>query len=303
MFFMKLVNMKIKLYLLATINILIAVHILSCTAKKSSDSELKFSNNISATENKIEVILNDTINIVKASKIKKPIYAFDTELQLNELGVRSNFKKTMKSNIYITKNTPITQSIKNFSKLTDYLENYWETVKKTSGADLTWLYAYHVKSNAMRIYPWVDMVPVVGPSIKWSLVSYFQEDKNVREYMSKSICTRPYDDIGGTGTNISCCRLYKDSDQEDSLILSCLDVSIKSIFETFRKEIITTNSKAKSILLISRAPEIAYKRSLIYDLATGNKTYTNSEIETKDKYKLVGSYKLLNFDIYIESVD
>lgn len=275
----------------------------SCTkvSEKYDVLAKNLKSDILSSEAIVDNILNETSSSLVSHLNDKGIYNFNKDLTLNDMGVVSNFSKNMKSNVYITKGTNINSYLKTYVARTDNLENIWEALKKNNSTLVTWLYTYHVNSNTMRIYPWVDMSKIVGSSIKWSLVTFFENYERVKEYQKKSFCTRPYDDLGGTGMNISCCRIVDELKKIEDVILTCADISLKPTFDKFRKSRSDLGVLSnRSILIESFAPEIAYKKQAKFDLATGISTYSNNFSENMIKYKKIGVFEILKINLYLE---
>lgn len=274
-----------------------------CTIKKNDNYENNKSleSNLKKGEEVVRNSLKRFSSILIENRRSTGIYNLDKTLSVNKSGVLSNFDKSMKSNIYITKEVKLNSDIRWFGAVTDYLEKSWIDEKMKNNNFLAWLYAYHVGSNTMRIYPWVDMSQVVGSSIKWSLVTFFENKENLEQYKDQEICTRPYEDLGGTGANISCCSIITDENLDVSkTILSCVDLSLKDILDKYHDILIKTKQvDNKSIIIESSAPSIAYKKFMVANLSNNKREYVDN-LEKLESLELIAESKYLNLKVYIK---
>lgn len=273
-----------------------------CTLKgnDSRANDIQLESRLRGAEDLVKNTLNRFSKIIQKNLSNNGLYNLEKELTFNKSGVLSNFNKTMKSNIYITKEVKLDSNILWFGAVTDYLEIAWKDEKEKNN-NLAWLYSFHVGSNTMRIFPWVDMSQVVGSSIKWSLVTFFESKDNLVQYKNKDICTRPYEDLGGTGANISCCSVITDENfNKNKTILSCVDLSLKDLIEEYSNNLLKNkNSLIKTIVIESFAPSIAYKKFMIVNFSTGKREYTDS-YNTTNKLDLIAQSSYLNMKVYLE---
>lgn len=297
--------MKTEIKIVALLPVLLLT---SCTKTPSPAQENKIINTfikeLETSEALIKKVLTDTHSLL-SKKISAPaLHVFENSYTKDMIGVISNNKHTLRSNSYIAKGVHITPQIKQYLARTDYLEDYWQSTKSNETQRVSWQYTYHLASNTMRIYPWVDLSKMIGPSIQWSMVTFFKDMQRVHEYEGKNFCTRPYDDVGGTGLNISCCRVFNPENRFESIILTCADVSLRDALQNLRKLLAEEGqSQIRSILLSSNAPSIAYKSEALYDFRTGQTVYADHLREKLSKPKSISKLSLLNFEVVVDQAE
>lgn len=286
--------------------VILCLHLTACKDRSGSPAQNpalgEFMALLAASEATVREVLTDTKALLQKHRGSPGLHSFHKEFTRDSIGVVSNNRHTLKSNAYVTKGVSLTPALERYIALTDHLEDYWETSKARNGDRISWQYTYHVSSNTIRIYPWQDLSKMFGPSIQWSMVTFFKDMERVREFADKPFCTRPYDDAGGTGLNVSCCSIFNPNGKYESVVLTCTDVSLRKILLSLRKRMATNGQRLKSLLLTSGAPTIAYKKEALFDFKSGQIFYDDNlsaRVSAPDLVSL-GSFELFNFDVKVE---
>lgn len=281
--------------------LVLCVGLLSSCQKRVSNTEALIAplrESANETNDIVKMRLADSVRTLIDGGITR--YVHRRELTQNGLGATANFSKSMASNVYVTKDTSLDDSFFNFLRKTDPLEDKWIDFAKSKSELVSWQYAYHLSSNTIRIYPWIDLSSLVGPKMTWTMVSFFSSMDTVKNYQKHVFCTRPYDDIGGTGINVSCCKVFNPTGAYSDVALTCMDVSFKAQFEKTRKAFVAAGNSDYTFLLIqSSAPEIAYKKFAKYDFV-GNSVEYLDDINAKElDLHQVGVFDALNFKLFL----
>lgn len=283
--------------------IFISILFVSCEKENTDLRELKsvkyFQKSLLEAENAALKTIGATLNILKKNEKQKfGKYDYGNTYSMDEIGVISNHKQSIPSNIYITKGVTVDRKLKNYLKITDFLEDYWVSNKKKYNEAITWQYTYHIASNTIRIYPWINFSELFGPSTQWILVGFFSDKNNYKRYKNQNVCTRPYYDAGDTGLNVSCCRVF---DSENPL-LTCADVSFKSLFKKLRKGMLHEGRKdIKGVYMSSYALDFAYKKDVVFNFSDGKVMTSNDSKDLIKQYELkeIADYKSLKLKVYL----
>lgn len=239
------------------------------TSEKGAQAFLDFEADLRNGEAMIDKVLLESIDVLRAHKDSPPLFSLEKDYTVDANGVFSNHAKTMKSNAYVNAGVNVDESLKRYFAETDYLETFWENKKAAFEDKLKWQYTYHLKSNTIRMYPWLNFSELFGASTQWSLVSYFKTNATIIPFEKKSFCTRLYDDVAGIGLSISCCKFYRPTDEFADAVLSCADFGLREPLQKLRTGLSIEKKCFSKLILESNAPAFAYDPEVVFDFQSG----------------------------------
>lgn len=263
----------------------------SCNDQKINDRKVITQQRVERASFVASSILDETKMKFLESYDSDSLYAFEETFKKNSIGVVTNLDKKTQSNVYISKGTQITNSLKDYIRRTDHIESVWAKYK--SSTDISWKYTYHLKSTVLRLFPWIDLSKSFGASTEWNMLKYMQDFKSLKKIGNK-FCSYPYNDVVGLGLMVSCCSVINKKNQFEDVVLTCVDFDLKSVLKQAQLLALDEGVFIQKFFITSKGEKFHYKNNLVVDFEE-KRIYQNNKV---DKGELLFSSETFGFKVY-----